>query len=144
MMTNGRAALSGTEVASVVVAFTLCWFELGRHGTLALGDEAIGAVGVNLLYFQLSEFEVRGEAHRSPIIIHVLRDLVRLLKWVPKDALQHLDDVLIAVLLIVKQNNVPQPGLLGLTLSPPLGTGEDSRISHAQTIHTQTCLWLVH
>lgn len=76
------------------------------HGTLTGGDTKIASERQNLVAFQLGPLFVGGADDRSPGAVDLLGHQHRLLLAVAKQVLEHVDDVVIRVLIIIEQYDV--------------------------------------
>lgn len=81
-----------------------CGLDHGRHGTLGAFQSPIRTVGVDLVAreFRLSQFT--GNKNRAPAPVHLFGVPVGLLQGENKDFLEHFDNVVVSVIVIVQQN----------------------------------------
>src|SRR6185437_8445594 len=68
--------------------------------------ERIGSEGVNLIALQLSVFLARGQHDHAAAGIHFHRHQIRRLEGMSEQLLQHTDDVVVGMVVIVEQDHV--------------------------------------
>ena len=85
----------------------------GGHGTFATGDEFIFAVGVNLIALEFGEFFVDGGADDATFGVDGFGKFESALRVAREQVLGHPHDVLVGVVAVVEQDDVPHLQRLG-------------------------------
>src|ERR1039457_643962 len=80
----------------------------GRHGACATRQTRVGAVRVDLIARELGLRALARDDHRAPAAVHLFGMPEGFLQREDEEHLQHLDNVVVAVIVIVEQDDVVQ------------------------------------
>src|SRR5690606_22776062 len=98
-----------------------------RHRAGGGGKQVIAAIGVDLVALQLGKLAVGGGDDRAALGVHLAGELEGQRRRAGKQVAQHPDDVLVGVVVVVEEDDIPGGEPIRLSGSAGAGVGGRAR-----------------
>ncbi len=105
---------------------SLCRFDDRRHGAFAAWNKRVGAECMDLIALEFGAFFSGCVDYNTPLTVDLLRQLITRLAWMPEEMLEHCDDIVVTMVVIIEQHDVVRRKPLGLVFFLLFGGGKRS------------------